>query len=98
HGRNVGGLGVEWLAESDGYRVGDSLWKLCEKSSALEREDRAPELIEPNRNDLRIGVPRDQLIAALQSQQRPYAFQLALGKNADDFGIGDFFSSGANRS
>src|SRR6266481_8957966 len=96
--RNVGGLGVKRFPECDGHRVGDSLWKLCEKSSALEREDGSPELIEPNRNDLRVGVPRDQFITALQSQQRSRAFQLALGENADDFAIGDFFSSGANRS
>ena len=65
NGRNVGGLGVKWLAECDGHRVGDSLWKLCEKSSALEREDGSPELIEPNGDDLRVGVPRDQFITAL---------------------------------
>src|SRR5438046_2763877 len=55
----VGGLALEWFDKSDDDRIWDAPGKFREKSSALEREDRAPELIEPNRNNLRISVPRD---------------------------------------
>src|SRR6266540_3425216 len=55
-------------------------------------------MIEPNWNDLRIRVSRDQFITALQSQQRSRAFQLALGENTDDFAVGNSFSSAPNRS
>ena len=53
-------------------------------------------MIEPNRNDLRVGVPRDQFITALQTQQRSRAFQLALGKKTDDLALGNFLRCSAN--
>src|SRR5205814_6568086 len=68
HCRNIGGLGFKWFAECDRYRVGDSLRKFGEKSSALEREDRAPELVQPSRNNKGVGMPRDQFVTALQAQ------------------------------
>src|SRR5438309_8872736 len=40
---------------------------------------------------------RDQFVTALQTQQRARAFQLTLGKKADNFAIGDFFRGRANR-
>src|SRR6266545_6707778 len=93
----VGGLGFERFAKGDRYRVRDALWKFPEKSSALEREDRAPELIEPNRNDLRISVTRNQFVTALQAQEHPRAFQLSLGKKTDDLALRNSFCRGANR-
>ena len=54
-------------------------------------------MIQPNRNDLRIRVPGDQFVTTLQTQQCSRAFQLALGEHTNDFALGDFFSSGANR-
>ena len=55
-------------------------------------------MIEPNRNDLRIRVSRDQFVTAVQAQQNSPAFQLAFRKNANDFAIGNFFRGGAHRS
>src|SRR5206468_485245 len=55
------------------------------------------ELIEPDRNDLRLCVPRNHFITALQTQQCPPSFQLALWEHTHDLAIGDSFRGGAHR-
>ena len=55
-------------------------------------------MIEPDRNDLGLRVPRNDFITALQTQQRPPSFQFAFREHTHDFAFGDFFRSGANCS
>src|SRR5262249_39389011 len=96
HGRDVRCFCLEWSSKGDRNRVPDSLWEFPEKFPALERKDRSPKLIEPDRNDLGLRVPRNDFITALQTQQRPSAFQLAFREHTHDFAFGDFFRGGAN--
>src|SRR5262249_32255394 len=41
-------------------------------------------------------MPRNDFITALQTQERPPAFQFAFGENTHNFAIVDFFRSGAH--
>src|SRR5438270_10627303 len=76
---------ADWLAECDHHSTGNRAWPFREEAAALEREDRAPELIKPDRNDRRLGLPRDDFVTAPQPQQRSAPGQFALWKKADDF-------------
>ncbi len=84
HGGDIRLPGRDRLVVRDGDRIGKTLRHLEEITSALERKDRAPELIEPDRHDRRRRGARDQLIAAMEPQQDAGARELALGKDADD--------------
>src|SRR5207253_11382098 len=96
YSRNIGVLRIEWFAEGDRHVIRNSFRQFGEEASALEREDRAPKLIEPNWNDRCVRVTHDQFVATLQTQQRPGAFELAFGKKTDDFAGGDLFGGDPN--
>src|SRR5947207_684851 len=96
HRRDIGSVCFEWLSECNCDGVWDSLRQFPEKFSTLKRKDRAPELVEPCRNDERIGVPRDQFVSTVQAQKRPRAFKTALRENAHDLARSDFLSRSAN--
>src|SRR5436190_19265820 len=73
------------LPKRDRDPVRNGLRKFRKEASALERKDRAPELIEPDRDNRRAGFPRDDFVTAPQSQQRARARQFAFRKQTDDF-------------
>jgi hypothetical protein len=53
-------------------------------------------LIEPDRNDLGVRVPRNDFITPLQTQQRSPSFQLPFRKHTHDFAFVELFRSDAN--
>src|SRR6267154_81144 len=57
-----------------------------------------PKLIEPDRNDRGVRVPRNDFIPALQTQQRSPTFQLALREHTHYFALVELFRSDANCS
>ena len=83
--RNVRFICAERLAECDRDPVRKCLRQFRKEASALERKDRAPKLIEPDRDNRRFCFPRDDFVTTPQSQQRSDAGQFALRKQADDF-------------
>ena len=55
---------------------------LPEKVAAVKREDRAPDVFQPDRHDRHPGLAGDQFVAAVQFLQRRRAGQAAFGKQA----------------
>src|SRR5207302_2269156 len=76
--------------------IGNFPRQFGEETSALEREDRSPEPIEPNWNDSGVGVLRDQFVTAPQTQESSRAGELPFRKKANDLAGGDLFGRGAN--
>src|SRR4029453_14229965 len=97
HGRDIGSVRFERLTESNCDRVWDPLRKFPEKSSTLKRKDRAPELVEPDRNDCCIRGARGGFRTAFETQTRSRAFEPAFRKNAYNLALRDFFRCRANR-
>src|SRR5687768_5039755 len=84
-GRNVSFFRRQRPAKGDRDGIRNCAREFREIAPALEGEDRAPKPVEPYRYDRRFGVPRDDLIAAPEPEERSAPRKLTLGKEADDF-------------
>src|ERR1043166_8321077 len=87
--RDIGGARLQRFAERDADPIGNLFRPLREETSTLKRKDRTPETIEPDRNDRRFGVVRNQFVTAAKAKQRARALQLAFRKKADNFAVGE---------
>src|SRR5947207_390569 len=85
HGRDVCVICTKRVAERDHNPVRNRFGQLREKAAALEREDRAPELIEPYRDDRRFRLARDDFVSAPQTQERSRPREFAFRKKTNDF-------------
>src|SRR4051812_33859801 len=82
HGCDIRFLRRERRAERHRDRIGKLPRPLEKILPALERENRAPELVQPHGNDRCFRLPCDEFVATLQSQQRSTARELALREDA----------------
>src|ERR1043166_10114728 len=71
--RDIGGARLQRFAERDAHPIGNLFRPLREETSTLKRKDRTPETIEPDRNDRRFGVVRNQFVTAAKAKQRARA-------------------------
>src|SRR5256885_13268402 len=72
-GRNVRVVRTERFAKRDRDSIRNRFRQLGKKTPALVGKDRAPKLIEPDRNDRRIRLPSYDFVTAPQPQQRSCA-------------------------
>ncbi len=97
HGRKPGFFRRERPPKSDQHTIGQLPWPFREEPSAFEGKERAPELVHPDGHYLRIGLARDEFVAALQPQQGSGTRELSFGKQANNLSRTDFFRRRANR-
>ena len=91
HRRDIGFVRRERLSKFHRRRIGNSPRPFREKTLALEGKDGTPELIEPDRHDRSIRLPRDDLVTAPQPQERAGTRQLSFRKKTDDFALANLF-------
>src|SRR5438552_2867051 len=96
HGRDVARLGIERFPECDRNAIRNFLRPFGEEFSSLKRKNGAPKPIEPNRNDFRVRMLRDQFVAAPQTQQRSRARELAFRKKTNDLASVKLLGCSAN--
>src|SRR6266480_1310273 len=84
-------FGIERLPEFYGHAIRKLPRPFPKKSPALKGKDRTPKLIEPNGNDGRVRLSRDQLVTTAQAEQRPGSRELTFGKETDDLAGSNFF-------
>ena len=82
------------MIECDGERIRNMARDFPEIFPALEREDRAPELIQPHRHDRRAGLLGDYFKAAPEPQKRATTGKLAFRENANDLTLLDALDGG----
>src|SRR5437773_1637080 len=68
HSCHIGSFVIKRFAKCDGDTIWNFSRQFREETSALKREDRTPQLVEPCGHDRRFGVMRDELVAAPQAQ------------------------------
>src|ERR1043166_6405839 len=94
--RDIGSFSPKWLAERNHDGIWDPARPFFEETPALERKDRTPELIEPDRNNRCIGVARDQFVPTLQPQQCSTPFELTFRKETHNCAFRNPFGCGAD--
>ena len=84
HACHARAVGRERLAEGDADRIGNPLRPFLEIFVALKRKNGSPELVEPDRHDGSVRVPRDDFVSPAQPQKDAASGEFALRENADD--------------
>ena len=82
---DIGGIRIERFVEGHHDPIRNCAWPFREKTAAFERKDRTPKSIEPDGNDRRFRLSRNNFVTTPEPKQRAAARKLAFRKEANNF-------------